>query len=113
MDRSAHACMEFGLTISIKKTNLMGKNILAPPWICIDNEELEITNQFIYLGSTVTSKLSVNAEISKRIAKATAVMAKLNKRLEGNNQLSVNTKLKVYQACVLSTLLYGCEAWST
>ena len=25
----------------------------------------------------------------------------------------MNTKLKVYQACVLSTLLYGSESWST
>ncbi len=31
----------------------------------------------------------------------------------GNNQLMVNTKLKVYQACVLSSLLYGSETWST
>ena len=26
--------------------------------------------------------------------------------------LTLNTKMKVYQACVLSTLLYGSEAWT-
>ena len=30
-----------------------------------------------------------------------------------NHQLTLNTKLKVYQACVLSTLLYGSESWTT
>ena len=30
-----------------------------------------------------------------------------------NNQLTSNTKLQVYQACVLSTLLYGSESWTT
>ena len=40
-------------------------------------------------------------------------MAKLSKRVWGNNQLTQNTKLKVYQACVLSSLLYGSESWTT
>ena len=40
-------------------------------------------------------------------------MGKLNKRVWSNNQLTENTKLKVYQACVLSTLLYSSESWTT
>ena len=39
-------------------------------------------------------------------------MAKLSKRVWTNSQLTMNTKLKVYQACVLSTLLYSSESWS-
>ncbi|RXN06695.1 cytoplasmic phosphatidylinositol transfer 1-like protein [Labeo rohita] len=76
MDRFAHACKEFGLTISIKKTHVKGQGVLATPSNCIDNEKLEITHQFIYPGSTVTSKLSLEVKISKRIAKAAAIMAK-------------------------------------
>ena len=59
---------------------------------------------FTYLGSTVSSS---------RIAKAAAVMAKLNKRVWGNDLLSERTKMCIYQACVLSTLLYGSESWTT
>lgn len=40
-------------------------------------------------------------------------MAMLNKRVWGNNNLTVNIKLKVYQTCFLSTLLYDCESWAT
>ncbi|XP_071479893.1 uncharacterized protein, partial [Diadema antillarum] len=40
-------------------------------------------------------------------------MAKLNRRVWNNSQLTKNTKLCVYQACVLSTLLYGSESWAT
>ena len=40
-------------------------------------------------------------------------MSKLNKRVWSNSLLTVNTKLRVYQACVLSTLLYGSESWTT
>ena len=51
-------------------------------------------------------------EISSRIAKAAGVMAKLNKRVWSNSLLSERTKVLVYQACVLSTLLYGSESWT-
>ena len=40
-------------------------------------------------------------------------MAKLNKRVWSNSLLSERTKVLVYQACVLSTLLYGSESWTT
>ena len=113
MDRFSQACKEFGLTIRITKTNVMGQDIPSPPAISIDNEVLEVTCHFTYLGSTITSNLSLDAEIDKRIAKAAAVMAQLSKRVWGNNQLTLNTKLKVYQACVLSSLPYGSESWTT
>ena len=109
----AHVCKEFGLTISIKKTYVMGQDTPAPPSISIDDEVLEVTDHFTYLGSTVSSNLSLDMEIVRRIAKVAAVMAKLSKRVWTNSQLTMNTKLKVYQACVLSTLLFGSESWST
>ena len=34
-------------------------------------------------------------------------------RVWGNDLLSERTKMCVYQACVLSTLLYGSESWTT
>ena len=70
-----YACKEFGLTISIKKTNVMGQNVPAPPSITINNEVLEVTDHFTYLGSTVISNLPLDTEIDKRIAKAAAVLS--------------------------------------
>ena len=61
--------------------------------------------------------LLINYEIirilNSRIAKASAVMSKLHKRVWSNNNLTVNTKMRVYRACVLSTLLYSSETWTT
>ena len=113
IDSFSHACKEFGLTISIKKTNVMGQNVPTPPSITINNEKLEVTDYFTYLGSTICSNLSLDKEIDKRIAKAASVMTRLSKRVWSNCILTRNTKLKVYQSCVLSTLLYGSEAWTT
>ena len=79
--KQSHACKEFGLTISLRKTNILAQGAESPPVITIDNTELEVVDTFTYLGSTVSSSTSLHAEISCRIAKAAAVMAKLNKRV--------------------------------
>ncbi|XP_077863023.1 uncharacterized protein LOC144345463 [Saccoglossus kowalevskii] len=57
--------------------------------------------------------MSLDAEINPRIGKATGVRSKLTKRVWENKILTLSTKLKVYHACVLSTLLYSSETWVT
>ena len=113
VSRLSHACKEFGLTISLKKTNVMAQGVDHPPTVAIDGYGLEAVEHFAYLGSTISSSHSIDAEVNSRIAKAAAVMARLNQRVWNNSSLTVKTKLLVYQACVLSTLLYSSEAWTT
>ena len=109
----SHTCKEFGLTISIRKTEVMGQDVPLPPSITIDNQVLEVADHFTYLGSIISSSLSLDSEIDKCIAKAASVMARLSKRVWSSNQLTSKTKLLVYQACILSMLLYGSESWTT
>ena len=81
VDNLCAARKEFGLTINFKKTNIMAQCVDSPPTITIGDTQLEAVEAFTYLGSTVTSTVSLDAEISSRIAKAAGVMAKLNKRV--------------------------------
>ncbi|XP_069981130.1 uncharacterized protein [Penaeus vannamei] len=112
VDKLSHACKEFGLTISLRKTSILPQGAESPPGITIDNTELEVVDTCTDLGSTMSSALSLDDEISSRIAKASTVMTKLNKRVWKNDLLSDKTKLCVYQACVLS-ILYVSESWTT
>ena len=100
MDRLSHACKEFGLTISIKNTNVKGQDVVMSP--SVNNVTLDVVDSFTYLGSTITNKMSLDAEISIRIAKAAAIMSKLNRKVWSNNNLTESTKLHVYQECVLA-----------
>ena len=95
VDKRSHACKEFGLTISLKKTNVFAQDAQTPSIITIDNTELEVVDSFTYLGSTVSSKASLDVEICSRIAKVAGIMAKLNKRARvwNNDLLSERTKL--------------------
>lgn len=45
--------------------------------------------------------------------KAVSRLARLNQRVWNNANLTERTKLRVYKACALSTLLYNSEAWTT
>ena len=113
MDCFSQACKDFGLTISLKKTNVLGQDTEALPVITIDNYELDAVCQFTYLGSTITDNLSLDAEIDKRIGKAASTLARLTARVWTSPKLSAKTKMAVYNACVISTLLYGSETWTT
>ena len=98
MDRFSQACKDFGLTISLKKTNVLGQDTEAPLVITIDDYELNAVCQFTYLGSTITDTLSLDAEINKMIG------GRFNSRPSRGSsvdklQLSVKTNMAVYNAC--------------
>ena len=112
MDRFSKACKEFALTISIKKSYVIAQDTEISPSIYIDGSNLSVVDNFKYLGSTISSNLSLDVEINACIGKAATVMAKLKKRVWQNINLAMNIRLKVYQACVTSILLYGRETWT-
>jgi hypothetical protein len=98
------ACTEFGLTISLRKTNIMAHDISTTLTIAIRDHTLE--DKFTYLGSTICNNLSLDAALNVRIGKAATAMACLAKRVWVNSILTINTQMKV------STLLYGSKAWT-
>ena len=109
MDRFSQACKYFGLTISLKKTNVLGQDTMELPAITINDYELDVVEQFTYLGSTITDNLSLDTKIDKRIGKAATTLARITSRVWTNRKLTVKTKMVVYNACVVSTLMYGGE----
>ena len=115
-DCFASAARRFGLTISIKKTEVLYQpacgNAYVPPAISIEGKQLKAVELFKYLGSIVSNDASANAEITARIAKATSAFGRLTKRLWNNRNIRVDTKVSVYKAAVVTSLLFGCETWT-
>ncbi|XP_047503000.1 metalloreductase STEAP4-like [Penaeus chinensis] len=75
---------------------------------CEDDCELEVVHQLTYLGS-----ICLDEEISKRIGKASTTLAHFTPRVWENSKLFVAIKMTVFNACILSALLYGSETWTT
>ena len=112
-DNFAAAARKFGLTISIKKTESLYQpacgSVDAPPVVCIEGKQLNAVEDFKYLGGIVSNDASIDKEINARIAKATSAFGRLTKRLWTNKGIRLNTKISVYKAAVITSLLYGCE----
>ena len=78
---ASHAHVEFSLTISVKKTNIMGQDLSSIPSISIGDYILEVVEDFSYLGSTISGKISLDAKLNTWIGKAATAMAHLAKRV--------------------------------
>ena len=102
-----------GLTISLKKTNVLGQDTMELPAITINHYQLDVVEQFTYLGSTITGNLSLDTEIDKRIRKAATTLARLTSRVWTNHKLTVMTGIVVNNARVTSTLINGSKTWTT
>ena len=71
-----------------------------------------MVDKFTYLGSTLSRSVTIDDEINSRLAKASAAFGRLNKNVWDRRGITTPTKIKVYKAVVLTTLLYGCETWT-
>ena len=107
---------DFGLTVSVPKTKLSvcgyGINEEDKKPIAVNGGEIECIDEFPYLGSVVMSNGRLYAEVDRCIANASRAFGALRKPVFDDENLSLSTKRKVYNACVLSVLLYGSETWT-
>ena len=111
------ACDIFGFSINIPKTKVMFQpapgNPVLNPVIVIKNTILDVVKSFVYLGSTVSENVQLDCEISARIQKAAAAFGDLKERVWSQHNITPRTKIMVYMAFVIKSLLYCCETWTT
>ena len=82
------------------------------PHTTVKGQILQAVDSFTYLGSTLSRAVNIDAEVSNRIAKPSSAFGRLRENVWKRRELSLTTKLKVYRAVVLTTLLYACKIWT-
>ena len=77
----------------------------------MNEQKLQVIDKFtyIYLGSALSRAVHIDDEITARTVKASVAFGRLRANDLGRNDISLDIKLNVYKAMVLSTLLYACE----
>ncbi|XP_044878587.1 uncharacterized protein LOC123373623 isoform X2 [Mauremys mutica] len=106
------------LTLNIGKTKVLhqpvpGQSSDPARKIYIDKEELENVEYFAYLGSHLSQRADTDVEIQHRIRCASFGFGRLSCQVFNNHNIRTHTRLLVYKAGVIPTLLYGCETWVT
>ena len=64
---------------------------------------------FTYLGSVISSDATVSNDLDNRLSKASSSFGRLSKRVWQSHSLHLTTKIQVYRAVVVPTLLYVAE----
>ena len=80
--------------------------------LVVDDVEVEAVQTTKYLGAMFNDKASCNDEIENTIGTATRMVGALRRQVIERKELSKATKLRVINAMVVPTLLYGSETWT-
>ena len=106
-----------GLTVSLPKTKfiVVGCGVTDDDRLSLPLEDggtAECVSQFPYLGSLIAESGWSHEKVDRRIA-STCIQSfwGIKASCFRDSNLSVKTKRSVYNACVMSVLLYGSEYW--
>ncbi|BHF63668.1 hypothetical protein SprV_0200666200 [Sparganum proliferum] len=117
-DLFAAACENFGLIINTEKKVVMHEppsNMAPPhnaPQISVNGIQLQVVENFPYLGGSLSRSIKIEAEVTRRISKASQAFGRLQNTVLNRHSIHLNTKLDMYKAVILPTLLYGAETWT-
>ena len=117
LDSLCLASKAFGLTISIKKFKLLHQprlNFLPTfiPKVFVDGKSPHTVKSFTYLGSTITNDAEMDNKVEFNIGKVSSAFVSLYCRFRNSHDESLKTKIDIYKAVAVTSLLYGVESWT-
>ncbi|KAK7107318.1 hypothetical protein V1264_015265 [Littorina saxatilis] len=101
-----------GLHINRGKSKVFKTNAPNNTPITVEGSALEEVDSFTYLGSILDKQGGTDADVKTRIGKARAAFHQL-KKIWGSSEVSITTKIRVFNTIVKPILLYGAETWRT
>ena len=97
-----------GLQINPLKMEVIRVNTILNRVFKLNGEEIKNSPDFCYLDSVVAEDGGARSDVNVRIQKARGSFSKLRK-VWLSTAIRKETKIKIFNACVKSVLLYGCE----
>ena len=106
-----------GLRISCQKTKTMqvrkskdNGRLEQNQLLTVGQTPIEDVNHFTYLGSVISCDGDSEQDVKCRIGKAAAVFQRMQK-IWTTPTIPIKTKIQLYQAVVLPTIIYASETW--
>ena len=94
---------------NIEKTKSLRLGISEDEKVTLGNEKINQVGSFTYLGSIINGGSS--EDFKSRIAKARGIFSQL-KKVWKNRKISLQTKIIIFEARVMTVVKYGSEAWT-
>ena len=97
------------MKLNIQKTKIMASGPVTP-WQ-IDEETIETTRDFTFLGSKITAGGDCSHEIKRCLLLGREAMAKLDSVLKSRD-ITLPTMVSLVKAIVFQVIMYGYENWT-
>ncbi|XP_073231851.1 uncharacterized protein [Porites lutea] len=107
LTRTANAAADLGLVISAPKTEYITINCCPQPPLEVYGSTINHVQDFKYLGSMMASS---SGDLKRRKGLAWTAFWKLE-RLWRCPNISISTKIKLFNTTCVTVLLYSCESW--
>ena len=98
-----------GLKLNIQKTKIMASSPITS-WE-IDGKTIGTVEDFIFLGSKITTDGGCSHEIKRHLLLGRKAMTNLDGILKSRD-ITVPTKVHLVKAMVFPVVVYGCESWT-
>jgi len=110
LETMATEATSLGLEVNWQKTKVhaLGSRQDEPSTITAQGQEVTVVEELVYLGSLTHSTTQSSPDISRHNAITRTAMQNLDSQI-WKSQISISTKLKLYNTCILPIFLYGCE----
>lgn len=100
---------EVGLKMNPGKTKLM--SLSGKTAISLNGTTIEYTDEYTYLGQSISLTKRGEKEIRRRVAMAWGKFWSL-KFIFQDRSLKQKTKIEILESCVTPVLIYGCQTWA-
>ncbi len=106
-------CIEYGMRINESKTKFFVINGDRGDQsnMVVEGLKIEHCNTYIYLGSPFTSDGNVSSAVKVHAKNKMPHVLKFISFLNKNNDAPFTVKKRVFEAALMSSLVYGCESW--
>jgi hypothetical protein len=111
LNRLNRESKKVGLQMHKGKTKFM-TNFTTQETITIENHQIEKVDKYKYLGQTLKMDNTTEEEILTRI-KAGWRSFGMHKHILTDKDIPMSLRSRVFNQCVLTTIVYGAETWST
>ena len=112
LQRVKEASEKKGLLLNTKKTKIMvmDKEDTGADF-SLDEQKIDVVQQFEYLGSLINTKSDSSTEIKRRLAIARKTLQDMS-TIWKSKGLSMNLKVRFLKATIFSIATYGSESWA-
>ena len=115
MKKVLEFCDEFCMDINIKKTSFFVINGEVPDFdpLVFNGLKIPYKSVYCYLGSFFTDDGKVSSALKNHVKSKIADINKFTIFCAVNTTIPFYIKKQIFDSCIISSLLYGCETWLT